>query len=432
MAVVRTRRLRRGNFLILFGVLLTVLMGFGALTIDISHLRNCQMELQTAVDAAAHAALVDYRRTGSTTSARETAKTVAAANSISGRPVHLADSDIVFGTWNYLTDSFSTAGAYVNAVQVHGERSEGSTDGPIHYFLGPIIGTASGEIQANATSAFRFREIMLVLDTTPSFRQDIDNGVDAVVTFLDEVHAQNLPQDRMGLILMAQVATKINGLTSLTSEYSNLRSYWLGEYNASYGYDRSYNCHDVYISSLHEYHTSCSFVDRSSGIQICYIAGQYAPMNQPWFDAGRTVPNLNCYDGSPASPPEEGTYHAPGLEMAIDELVDNGNPGNIKVIVMVSDGRPKCYTSNFTEETTCDAERRANAILQSNRAEDLGISIWSVMFCSNCNGTQLAQYTDYSKELAAGAGRGYGTDESDQLDDILTSIAKSLPIALVE
>lgn len=338
---IRDRRSREGNFLVLFGFSSAVMMGMGALSIDIGYLRDCQMQLQNAVDAAAHAALISYRAYGNESEARETASDIAALNYVGGKPVSLADSDVVFGTWDFDARSFSTGGAFTNAVQVSASRSDTALDGPIQFFLGPVIGVDSGRAAANATGAFRFREMELLLDTTGSFFRDIDNGRNAVISFLDKIYTNHLPQDKIGLIAFAQEGKEFTQLQDVVNGYSTIRSSWYGQG------DVSYNCRTS------AGRTTCSYYTRSYGLNICYLDrdgdGNYDATNssgvsslacqwQKWFDQAQTIRNVNCYDGSAYNPRTEGTNHATALSTAIDKLTADGINGNMKVIVMVSDG----------------------------------------------------------------------------------------------
>lgn len=423
------RKGRRGNFLLLFAVAATVVLGFGALSIDISYLRNSQMELQNAVDAAAHAALLTYRDGSDDAAARAVAQQVAAANRVAGKPLTLSDDDIVFGTWDFDDRTFSTSGSFVNAVQVTGRRTESSNDGQIDYFLGGIIGTDHGEAVANATGAYRFREMMLLLDVTGSFFRDIDNGRNAVLTFLTEINSNHLPQDKIGLTTFAQVAKVVTPLQDVEGNATTIYDYWNGQGNVTS------SCRTI------AGRTSCTYVSpHNYGLNICFhdqagdgTADQGAPFNQKYYDAAQTVLNINCFDGT-AYPSSRtvGTYHAEGLESAIDSLLAEGLAGNMKVIILISDGRAQCDQPDTASTASCVAQRQQEAYDQVERASENNISIFSVMFCSNCDATQMASYEAFSAAMATGIGKSYTTNQSNQLDDILAEIADSLPVALVQ
>src|SRR5436853_4588642 len=90
----RTNKNRRGNILVLAAAALIMIMGFTAFSIDIGYITLTKAQLQNAADAAALAAAADLAAgippasTQSTTQtetlARQSATTVAAANSAGG------------------------------------------------------------------------------------------------------------------------------------------------------------------------------------------------------------------------------------------------------------------------------------------------------------------------------------------------------------
>src|SRR5688572_23906428 len=94
------RSRRRGNAAFT-AVSVLCLVGFGALTVDIGHARKVRAELQNAVDAAAHAAVLDldYTEAG-LERARASALDVALRNLADRDPVALAYGDVVFGVYD--------------------------------------------------------------------------------------------------------------------------------------------------------------------------------------------------------------------------------------------------------------------------------------------------------------------------------------------
>ena len=144
----KSERTSRGSFLLLFGLLIPALLGFGALSIDLSYLRNSRMELRNAVDASAHAAMMEYRRSGSERLGRSVAMQVAASNHVAGHTLTLQDADIDFGSWDFDTSQFTTGGSFINAARVTATRDQDATDGPTSCLLAPAIGIQAGEAAA--------------------------------------------------------------------------------------------------------------------------------------------------------------------------------------------------------------------------------------------------------------------------------------------
>jgi hypothetical protein len=112
------RRARVGNAA--FTALSVVcLLGFGALVVDIGHARKVRAELQNAVDAAAHAAVLDIDGTAAgLESAEAAAIEVASLNTANLEPVDLTPNDIVFGVYGDGAFTPSSDPAEVNAVRV--------------------------------------------------------------------------------------------------------------------------------------------------------------------------------------------------------------------------------------------------------------------------------------------------------------------------
>ena len=59
-----SRRWRRGNYSMIYGIMLPIFIGFTALSVDTSWQRISQSQAQDVADAAAYAALVQLRQTG--------------------------------------------------------------------------------------------------------------------------------------------------------------------------------------------------------------------------------------------------------------------------------------------------------------------------------------------------------------------------------
>ncbi len=124
----RKGRSRSGNIAVILALLLTVLLGFAALTIDIGYARVIQAQLQNTSEAAAHAGTLDLDGTEEgLTAARATAVRVAGQNRVAGEPFALAGNasndaagELVLGIWDEEARTFTASedAASVNTVQV--------------------------------------------------------------------------------------------------------------------------------------------------------------------------------------------------------------------------------------------------------------------------------------------------------------------------
>lgn len=428
---------RGGNFAMIFAFLLTVLLGFGALAIDLSFIRNTRMELQNATDAAAHAALLALRRGETETVARQVAKDIAAANTVGAKALSLADADIEFGTWNFDTRTWSSGTAEPNSVRVTARRDESALDGPIQLFLAPFIGVTTADAEAFATSAFRYRKIMIAFDVTGSFQLSMDRAREAIEGFREYVCTNGTENDKMGMVLFANVAMLYDALGTVTpSNCSAWRDHWWGN-PARTTCDV---CTDLVNTS--------TFLsqDGFNGITVCNYDGLYSARTLRTYDCSepltssnhppppfdKCTDNIACHDGAVAGY-EEGTAQASGLELAIDTLMSDEADANVKVIVLVSDGKPQCNTNgreNLSEP--CPAQRAVDAQDQATRAAENNISIYTVSFCNGCSSYAEAEQYAFMSSLVTGAGVAYSTTDADNLEGILEEIARSIPVSLVE
>jgi Flp pilus assembly protein TadG len=121
------RRARVGNATFT-AVSVLCLLGFGALTVDIGHARMVRAQLQNAVDAAAHAAVLDIDGTDAgLVAALDAALLVGASNAADGAAVTLSPDDVVFGIHADGAFTPSTDAALVNAVVVSHQKLDVET-----------------------------------------------------------------------------------------------------------------------------------------------------------------------------------------------------------------------------------------------------------------------------------------------------------------
>src|SRR5436309_2302279 len=103
-------RNRRGVTLILTAFMATVLVGAGALAVDMGRMYLYRAQLQTAADGAALAA-GQRLEAGFYTQSVDSAIAYAAKDSVAGTAVVLATANVIPGTWAPGTGFTPTAGA---------------------------------------------------------------------------------------------------------------------------------------------------------------------------------------------------------------------------------------------------------------------------------------------------------------------------------
>ena len=200
------RRGRRGNYSMIMGTVIFVILGFSALAVDISLITMSELQAQATADAASHAALVAYRNNA--LSPDPTVPATAAADFMVNRNavgMGVATRDqIRFGTYDKLTDSFcvgcSPAGN-VNAVEVTLSREGGNA---VNLLLAPMFGVMTHDVNASAITAQQKRAMMLVQDFSCSmnfggYPRPIDLSRSANWLFMNYLVTFRQDGDRLGL-----------------------------------------------------------------------------------------------------------------------------------------------------------------------------------------------------------------------------------------
>lgn len=175
----RSKPQRRGVILLLTAVLMVILLGMLAFSVDLGYVLVAKTQLQTAADSAALAAAATM---GSlTANSNQNAKTYAGMNHIGNTGVVIKDSDIVYGNWDSTkvgttTDPFTPSATGIgNAVKVTA-RADSTTSGAIPLFFGPIFGQKTLNTSASSVATTNPRDICFVVDLSGSMNDDTDPG----------------------------------------------------------------------------------------------------------------------------------------------------------------------------------------------------------------------------------------------------------------
>jgi Flp pilus assembly protein TadG len=171
---------RRAGVVVQVAVMSTVIMGFGALAVDVGVLYTTKAELQMAADSAALAAaaqLVGGDEADPETMARLTAAEYASAHEIYGDPAYLdTESDVELGkaVYNPATQKFEFQPSSFNhdAVRVTVKRTDDSVGGAIPLLFANAIGSSEKELWARAAAVLIPRDISVVIDLSNSMCWD--------------------------------------------------------------------------------------------------------------------------------------------------------------------------------------------------------------------------------------------------------------------
>jgi Flp pilus assembly protein TadG len=441
----------RGAIAVLMMLILTVIMGFAAMSFDLSYVRLARFEMKNATDAAAHAAINVLLTTKNTSTARTAAETVAAKNTVLGFPVMLADADVVFGVWDYDTGTFSPS-ATANAVQINGHNSEPTApDGTVLTTFGRAIGTGSANIAQTSSGAYRPRYTMFEMDVTGSFLEvscALDTAILADRDFLADMNAVGVVKDKIGMDIFTGNALNFTPLQTLSGNFSTIDSLWHGDGNPS--------------NTM-----------RTSGLGVCtklsLPRGTYTPCpngpnplvfwpNEP--DVAPGIPNIDCALGdshystyAPGVPLYGGTNIGAGIKSGITSLNAIATGYEVRSIVVFTDGGPVCCEKpqgggdcHAGGPTPCCADGTNLACLdntggkacqcaldvanfgtaEADAAHAANIDVYILAFGNNAN------WLNYAKTLARGRGFALTTSDSTTLAAQLKLIANSIQVALVK
>ena len=181
---------RHGTILVLTAVLMIVLLGFVALTVDSGFIQLTRTQLQSAADASALSGALELSGTDDpalvrANASREIVQTAAMYRAGDRASVTIDPAaDITFGklVWNGTSQNYSIqwgldATPY-NVVKVRAMRTIGAGgDNRLPLFFAPAFGSQSADVGAEAIATFQPRDIMVVLDFSGSMNDDSCLGV---------------------------------------------------------------------------------------------------------------------------------------------------------------------------------------------------------------------------------------------------------------
>ncbi len=372
MARERGERRRQGVVQVVVVVALLALAGVAALSIDNGYALATRTQLQAAADAGAHAAIGDLRLGVPLSEAQATARSVANQNfeGYGGGEVTGA-ADVVVGNWDYATRTFTTGGSSISAVEVTARKR-------VDFFLAPLVGMQSADIAASSVAALGQRDVVMLQDVTASFEQAMPEALAALRSFTNGMASQAVAGDRLGLVSFNEEATVEQDLADMPGEQA------------------------LVLGAI-------------DGVDICRAS-----------------------QGDTAFFPCRGTHIAPGLRAATDLFVTQSSPPFAeKVIVLVSDGVP-CLSGN----PSVSLQRRADALQAAREAEEAGVSIYTVFLDQplwlpaygyvRCFPPRPdTEDTSLMQQLVTHSGQYFETPDEEDLDEILLSILRSMPVRVV-
>ncbi len=156
----------------------TVILGMGALVLDIGSVYTTQTELQATADAVALAAASELGGNAEDpkAAAAEVASRFAGLNQVQGQAAAVSSVDLEFGRAVYDSSSgkfiFQPDPANADAVRIRVHRVADGSQVVVPFLFAPIFGLSCMELGAQATAVLIPRDIAVVIDLSGSMNDD--------------------------------------------------------------------------------------------------------------------------------------------------------------------------------------------------------------------------------------------------------------------
>lgn len=412
------RRQRRGNYAIVLAATLVVMLGFGALAVDVSWMHVVRAQAQDVADAASQAAMIAYKRTGDTAEAEMAAAGIVARNPIGGEPGQL--ESLEFGYWDTAggVRTFVPAAEGINAVRVSVSRVGSNA---VTLFLARVFGRDDFDVRARATSAQRDLRVLLVMDITGSWhewhhnQEDFNYARTAAVNFLDQLTTTYGQTDKIGMVVFtgryAYEFTPFRLVATEASDHAARTSWSLLNVASKAGRSRPY----PNVCQLNSAPNQNNFASPAGGC--------YPNMTREYTD-------------------EPGTDHTTGLEMARRMFDEEDRAAYYRAMVVLTDGQPNgLFAGNgdlraaarysetrwreyigpvphTTTQIKNDSVARSQALW-----DEMRVNTWVISF---------VQDDPFMPAMCHGDGYYSHTNDASALVPIFERIARSLPLAIVE
>lgn len=412
-------RSRRGNYSMIMGLAITAMLGFAAISVDISYVRLAQSQAQDVADAASQAGLIVLKSTGGDEDeALNAAQEVVGLNRIVGGAPTLQSLD--FGYWdvNDSSATFDGTADHPNAVRAN----VASSGAGIPMLFGPFFGWNTVGVTQSAVSATRSLQVVLSMDITGSWHQNnFKNARLAALEFLAVVAEGPHEDDVVGMnIWTMRYGWEYTPFTHLADEtaMAGVRTQW-GKLNVA--------------SKAGKFQPT--WVGLASKSLPCTLN---ASPNQNNFTVG--TPG-GCYPDMPREYTDEpGTDHTVGVGLSRRMFQGAYDPTAYRALLVLTDGQPNGLSTNTIRGTAGYAEKRWSEFIgpvprttATVKAEsqtmaaalynDLDVNIWVVSFVTG---------DPFMAGMAKGDGTYQVTSSSAALISIFRSIAESMPLAVVE
>jgi len=143
---------RRGATIVLIAILMTVIIGFAGVAIDLSRLYVMRAQLQTTADATAVAGIVEVKDKRPT-NAPTAALAYVPLNTVERQTPTMAAGNVEGGSWDFATNTFTPLASWTDPA-LNAVRTTASYTGS--YTLAGVFGATTKLVQARAVAALGF------------------------------------------------------------------------------------------------------------------------------------------------------------------------------------------------------------------------------------------------------------------------------------
>jgi hypothetical protein len=453
---------RRGATLVLATILLVVLMGMLAFSIDVGYVANVQTELKRAVDAGALAGAGALAH--GEDAARQQVYEFLRANRVGNREIELDDVTVQLGHWDPHTRSFAPASELPSAVRVVVRHAKQ----PL--FFGRVLGKQDFTVTEEAIAMYQPRDIVLVLDYSASMNDDSQLsaesrfGAAAIDAGLRQIYAelgspvygkmqwiQSLPsgdsvskiRKTLGLDNVRYPYPSgswddyINYVKMSISPssyrhrygYKTLINYWL---NSKPLYRETpdlwkvsaqpitalKNAVTVFLAFLREVDT-----DDRLGLAVYTAADGTALLEHELTGDYDAIEQISRH--RQAGHYDHYTNIGAGLKTGLDEILEHGRPGAFKMIVLMTDG-----LANRPQNTT---QGKLYALAQANACAAARIPVVTISLGTEADTSLMQQIADMTGGVHFRVPTNKPVAEYEEdLKDVFRQIANDRPLKLVK
>ncbi len=458
---------RRGAITVLTALLMVMMMGFLAFSIDTGYIATVKTELQRATDAAAYAGASEL--INGSTSARAEAFEFLGLNKVGNKALTSTDAQIDFGHWDSVAKSFVVSEEQPSAVRVV------ASSGQQPLFFGRVFGRDQFNTQARAIAIYQPRDIVMVLDYSGSmcydsqFRNISLLGQAAIQANLQQIWNE-LGSPTYGTLTWTPVAygTSSTSTTNVKNHFGlNLVSYpfpdgsWseyidyvkTDSFINSAGYRRKYgmmtflnylmakegsidstpglwatsqqpvtalkDAVDVFLSYLTAHST-----DDRVGLSIYTFTDGTAKLESALTSDFASIATI-CRQRQ-AGHYTGGTNISAGMTKARVQLQNNARLGAKKIMLLMTDGVVNLPSGNTTND-------KAAVIAEANLAAAAKIPIVTISLGAYADTALMQQVADLTGGAAFVVAGGQPiANVQEQLELVFAQVAASRPLKLVE